>query len=512
MSTPSRSSCRIPIAWAELAARAGLDGCAGDGLANAPVTSIAEDSRTIRPGACFVAVRGTKSDGHRYVRQALAAGAAVVVVENDAGLPIGAPVVKVADSRAVLAKLAAAFYGFRGDGASSPTLIGVTGTNGKTTVAWILRSILNTAGHRTAVLGTIEYDVISSRRPAPHTTPPPLELASCLAEARDAGADFAVLEVSSHALDQRRTDGVDFSAGIFTNLTGDHLDYHGDMDTYRQAKRRLFENLKTRSVAVLNADDPTSEVMAAGTKARPILYGLDSPDAAVTADLQTSTSAGSTFVLHGQGFETLIRSKLVGRHNVLNVLAAAATAEHFGVEPAAIREGVERLAGAPGRMQPVQSRETPFGVFVDYAHTDDALRNALEAVRPLTANRLICVFGCGGDRDRGKRPRMAAVVEELADVAFVTSDNPRHESPMAIIEEILAGFSPHPRCRVEVTADRRAAIEAAITEASPGDTVLIAGKGHEAYQQIGDDKLDFDDCVVARQFLAKSRAVEGVTP
>jgi len=510
MSTPSRSSCRIPIAWPELAACASLDGCADDGLAQALVTSIADDSRRVTPGACFVAVRGTKSDGHRYVRQAVDAGAVVIVVEDDAEVGSGAPAVRVADSRAALAKLASAFYGLRGAGALAPTFIGITGTNGKTTIAWILRSILNTAGHRTAVLGTIEYDLISSRRAAPHTTPPALELALCLAEARDAGANFAILEVSSHALDQRRTDGLEFSAGVFTNLTGDHLDYHGDMDTYRQAKRRLFENLSARSIAVLNADDPSSKVMAAGTKATPILYGLDSPDAVVTADLRTTTSSGSTFVLRSQGFETMIRSRLVGRHNVLNVLAAAATAEHFGVAPAAIREGVERSAGAPGRLQPVHSSGAPFGVFVDYAHTDDALRNALEAVRPLTANRLICVFGCGGDRDRGKRPRMAAVVEELADIAFVTSDNPRHEAPMAIIDEILVGFSRKPRCRVEVEADRRAAIGAAIAEALPGDTVLIAGKGHETYQQIGDDKLDFDDSIVARQFLARSTAMEGV--
>jgi len=506
----SRSSFPDPLPWPELANRAGLGGHSDASLASVMITALADDSRRVVPGACFVAVRGAKSDGHRFLRSAVEAGASLLVVEPQADVPRGVPVLRVADSRSVLAKLASAFFGLRGGQGRCPTLIAVTGTNGKTTVAWILRSILAAANHRPALLGTVEYDVIGERWPAPLTTPGAIDLASLLATARDAGADFAVLEASSHALDQRRTDGLEFSAGVFTNLTGEHLDYHGTMAAYREAKRRLFAGLSAGATAVINRDDPTGAGMAAGLRADVVYYGLRSAGLDVTADLESTTPAGSTFVLRARTFETSMHSRLIGRHNVENVLAAAAAAECLGVAPAAIRLGVERLAGAPGRLQPVHPPDWPFSVLVDYAHTDDALRNALQAVRSLTTGRVICVFGCGGDRDRAKRPRMAAVVDELADVAFVTSDNPRTEDPGAIIADILTGFPAAPRCRPTIEPDRRRAIEAALTEAASGDAVLIAGKGHETYQLVGDRALHFDDAEVAREWLKRTAVTEAV--
>ena len=451
-----------------------------------------------------MAVRGTTCDGHRFIDTAIEAGAAAVVVERDVYAPRGVIVVKVDDTRAALAKLAAAFYGLTGDASGTLRLIGITGTNGKTTTAWLLRSILRAAGHRTALIGTIEYDLVTQRRAAGLTTPGPLDLCCDLATARSAGAVYGVIEVSSHALDQRRTDGLVFAAGVFTNLSGDHLDYHGTMDAYLAAKRRLFEGLDRDAVAIVNGDDPVAELIASVSKAPVVTFGLDSPRLDVSARIRTLESSGSTFVLKGRAFETDVRSPLIGRYNVMNVLAAAATAEALGVAPDVIREGIESAAGvsgAPGRLQRAEPEGCPFSVLVDYAHTDDALRNVLEALRPLTPGRLICVFGCGGDRDRAKRPRMAAAVGAIADIAYVTSDNPRTEDPRRIIDEILPGFGSASKCRVEVQVDRKRAIQAAVAEARSGDTVLIAGKGHENYQLVGDKVLSFDDVEMARGCL-----------
>ena len=460
-----------------------------------------------------MACRGAESDGHDYIPEAIEAGAAVVAVERDVDVPGGVVAVRVDDTRAALAKLAAAYYGLLGEGAERPRLIGITGTNGKTTVAWLLRSMLQAGGRRPALLGTIEYDLLEGPFAAPLTTPGALDLARHLARARAAGADFAVLEVSSHALDQRRADGLTFTAGVFTNLSRDHLDYHGTMESYRRAKRRLFEMLEVPAVAVVNGDDPVAGFMTAAIRARILSFGIGTPAVDVSAHLETLGPSRSTFVLRGRAYEIRVASPLVGRHNVLNVLAAAATAEAVGLGPEAIASGIEGLTGVPGRLQRVVSEPpgaVPFEVLVDYAHTDEALENALSAVRPLTEGRLICVFGCGGDRDRGKRPRMAAVVERLADVAYVTSDNPRTEAPEVIIDDILAGFEAGADCRVETEVDRRCAIELAIAEAKPGDTVLIAGKGHETYQLIGDRVLGFDDVAVARACLAGRRTAEVV--
>jgi UDP-N-acetylmuramoyl-L-alanyl-D-glutamate--2,6-diaminopimelate ligase len=493
-----------------LFARAGVFASDSGKIPTVPISSLIDDSRSVHPGACFVAVRGVGHDGHDYVPAAVASGAAAIVVDRDGPAPSGVAVVRVADTRSALAKLAPAFYGLLGGVEPTLRIIGVTGTNGKTTVVWLLRSILQAAHHRTAMLGTVEYDLVGKRRPSPLTTPGSIELCRNLASARDAGATHAVLEVSSHALDQRRCDGLTFAAGVFTNLTGDHLDYHRTMDAYFSAKRRLFEMLAPSAVAVVNVDDPMGALLARGTTARVVTYGIDSPSAQVRADIEGMDRCGTEYLLRGRALELSIRTPLIGRHNVLNALAAAATAAAIGVPPEAIRSGLEHVSGVPGRLQRAEPPGWPYSVFIDYAHTDDALGNVLRTLRPLTTGTLRCVFGCGGDRDRTKRPRMAAVVGKLADVAYVTSDNPRTEEPHTIIDEILHGFSPSHACRIVVDVDRKRAIEAALVDSEAGDTVLIAGKGHETYQLLGERVLPFDDLEVARKWMNAAALTEEV--
>jgi len=468
------------------------------------IRSLTDDSRQTGPGCCFVAVKGGSVDGHRFVDAAVRGGAAALVVERDAPVPAGVRVVPVGDTRTALAKLAAAYHGLRGDGVRSLHLIGVTGTNGKTTVAWLLRSILRAAGHPTALLGTVQYDLVGERVSSPLTTPGALELCRHLAAARGHGATHAVMEVSSHALEQRRVDGLSFEAAVFTNLSGDHLDYHGTMDAYFAAKRRLFEMLAPEAAAVVNLDDPRGDELRRATPGRCLSYGIDNEESDWSAAIQCMDRNGTGVRLSSAGKTVNLRTSMIGRHNVQNLLAAAATADALGVSWDAISEGLTACGGAPGRLQRAEPSGWPYSVFVDYAHTDDALHNVLSALRPLTAGRLICVFGCGGDRDRTKRPRMAAAAEQLADVAYVTSDNPRTEKPEAIVEDILKGFRREGRCRIEVEVDRRRAIRAALSDANDGDTILIAGKGHENYQIVGRETLPFDDVEEARKWMTSA--------
>ncbi len=501
MTKPLQTSTGSAKSLPDLFARAGVRPVGGQCVPDVPVTSIVDDSRNVRPGACFVAVRGVAGDGHRYTDAATRAGAVAIVLEGEDSKPRSANVIRVEDSRSALAKLASAFYGLRNDDACPLCLAGITGTNGKTTVAWLLRSILDAAGYRPALLGTIEYDLVAERLPAPLTTPGPLDLCRHLATARDAGATHAVIEVSSHALDQRRCDGLLLTTGTFTNLSGDHLDYHTTMERYARAKGRLFELLEANGVAVINRDDAVGESLL-GRISRPcVSYSLECDAADFVGSVVEMSLAGSRFSLRGPSLDTTVFLPLVGRHNVANALAAAATAYGLGVGPDSIRAGLERLSEVPGRLHRATRSDAPFTVLVDYAHTDAALDSALSALRHLTRGRLVCVFGCGGDRDRGKRPRMAAAVSRWADVAVVTSDNPRTEEPGSIIDDILPGFGDSPSCEVRVESDRRCAIESAVAEARPGDTVLIAGKGHETVQLVGRDVLSFDDMVVARRCL-----------
>lgn len=458
------------------------------------VTAVCDDSRRISPGAVFVALRGTQSDGRDHVPEALARGAVLVLGEGFSSR--GDPrIVDIPDARMLLAQLALRWYGLAADGCGGMKLLGVTGTNGKSTTTFMTRAILRAAGWRCGLLGTVQYELCGRSVAAPMTTPGPLDLAAYLRECADHGAVAAVMEVSSHALDQRRTEGLRFAAAAYTNLSGDHLDYHGTLAAYRGAKARLFEGLAADAVALVNRDDPEHRHMVARTAARVIGYALDAP-AEISATISRSTSEGTYYRLRIDGRELVLENALVGRHNVYNALAAAGLAWSVGVPVDAIADGLAALRNVPGRLQRVPC-ESAADVFVDYAHSDDALRNVLSVLKPLTRGRLIVVFGCGGDRDRTKRPRMARVAAEFADAIYVTSDNPRSEVPTEIIAEILTGFDPAARARVQTDPDRAAAIHAALSLATGGDVVLIAGKGHEDYQIIGSQRIHFDDVEVA---------------
>ncbi len=497
-----------PEAWTlrALWAAARLDGHPAQSLPETLVSGVTDDSRCVEPGSCFVAVEGATHDGHDHLPSAVASGAGVVVVDSHFQTPadLGAvPVLRVDDTRAAIARLAGAFYHLGPGKASDFPLVGVTGTNGKTTVAWMVRAILRAASRRVALIGTVEYDLIAERLPAPLTTPGAVALCQYLAQARAAGALGGVIEVSSHALEQRRCDGLTFAVGVFTNLSGDHLDYHSDMESYFAAKRRLFDFVSDTGRAIINLDDPAGARLADAVSCEVATYGVARTDADAVAMIRNMTRSGSDITLTLDGTSMPLRLPVIGRHNVSNALAAAAAAKAWGISTDAIVTGLQTLSYVPGRMQRVEPEGHAFNVLVDYAHTDAALENAVAALRPLTEGRLICVFGCGGDRDRTKRPRMAAAASR-SDVVFVTSDNPRSEPPDAIINDILPGFGATPDCQVFVDADRRGAIEAAIRMAKPGDCVLIAGKVHENYQLVGENVLPFDDAVVAAGCLSNA--------
>jgi UDP-N-acetylmuramoyl-L-alanyl-D-glutamate--2,6-diaminopimelate ligase len=478
----------------------------------APVTGITYDSRSVAAGQVFVALKGQHADGTAFAREAVARGAIAVVSEQAAPADMPVAWVVVGDARLALARLAAAF--FRHPSADM-RVVGITGTNGKTTTAYLTASIFEAAGVRCGILGTVAYRVGPGEndvREAGRTTPEAPEVQSLLREMADRGCGACAMEVSSHALSLRRVDAVTFAAAVFTNLTRDHLDFHGDMEAYFQAKRRLFEMLPAGAPSLLNLDDPRGAALV-DAGGRPVTYAINRP-----ADITTGVLA---FSLDGLAFDVRtprgplqVRSKLVGRPNVYNILAAVSTATALDVPFDAIERGIMNLDGVPGRFQVVSSPKDEVTVVVDYAHTDDALRNLLETARPLARGRLLTVFGCGGDRDRTKRPLMGAVAGRLSDLIVITSDNPRGEDPLRIIEEIRRGMTPDTlrsdQQRTLAIVDRRAAIAKAVGLARPGDLVLIAGKGHEQYQVIGDRVLPFDDVAVAREALARRRTNSGV--
>jgi UDP-N-acetylmuramoyl-L-alanyl-D-glutamate--2,6-diaminopimelate ligase len=470
------------------------------------VTGLFDDSRRVQPGGIFVAIRGTEADGRQFVGDALQRGAGVLIGE-DLEPAEQALVINVDDARATLARLAARWHGLDTPGARQLRLLGITGTNGKTTAAHMTHAILRAAGLRCGMLGTVQYDLCKRSVTAGMTTPGPLELAECLRQCLDAGGQAAVMEVSSHALAQRRTDGLRFSVAAFTNLTQDHLDYHGTIEAYRAAKRRLFSQLDETALAVVNRDDAHHEALLRGCRARVVTYALDS-DADITATIIRDTIGGTLYRLHVEGADLVLENALVGRHNVYNALAAAGLARALGTSIEAIERGLSSVRNIPGRLQRVPCLRN-VEVFVDYAHTDDALRNVGRVLKPLTRGRLIVVFGCGGDRDRMKRPLMARAAAEFGDVLVVTSDNPRSEDPQQIIADILEGFDAAAHRRVQVEPDRRTAIHAALAGAAEGDVVLIAGKGHEDYQLVGRQRLHFDDVEVAIQAAAGLNAQKG---
>ncbi|MBN1553194.1 MAG: UDP-N-acetylmuramoyl-L-alanyl-D-glutamate--2,6-diaminopimelate ligase [Phycisphaerae bacterium] len=462
------------------------------------VSDVTADSRRCAHGTCFVAVSGAHQDGHEYIPDALRAGAAAIVCENPAavGRKCKAAVAVVDDTHEALGRLAQAMQGWP---AQQLTNIAVTGTNGKSTVAHLIREILLRTGRKVGLLGTVAYETPLRIVPATMTTPDPILLAKLCTNMVADGATHMVMEVSSHALDQKRTAGINFAVGVFTNLTGDHLDYHGTMESYLASKKRLFSGLSTRAFAVVNRDDPNAEAIVEGTRARILWYGL-SPLSDLQARIEKIDAEGTTFDLIWRQRAVKVRSPLIGRHNVFNGLAAAGACLSLGMKPEDVAAALQTIRNVPGRLQRVPTNGR-FSVFVDYAHTDDALRNVLSALRPITAGRILVVFGCGGDRDTTKRPRMARVAQELADRIFITSDNPRSENPENIIDEVLAGLDDRGRAVCHIDVDRRRAIANAICQAREGDVVLIAGKGHETYQVIGEEKIHFDDVEVANECL-----------
>jgi UDP-N-acetylmuramoyl-L-alanyl-D-glutamate--2,6-diaminopimelate ligase len=446
------------------------------------ISALTTDSRCVRPGALYVALRGQRVDGHDWAAAAVAAGAAAVVVDRELGGLAVAQIV-VADTGRAISRLADAFYARPSAGMR---VVGVTGTNGKTTTVHLIASILAAAGSPCAVVGTLGATFGGRHWPLTNTTPLALELHALLAELRAAGAASVALEVSSHALALRRVEDVCFAVGTFTNLTRDHLDFHGTLAEYTRAKRRLFD-LAPR--AALNLDDPVGASFARELP-QAVTYAIDGP-ADVRATNLTMDAEGSRFSVDG----TVIRLPLRGRFNVANALAAVATARALDIADATVAQALASVAAVPGRME----RIAALGIeaLVDYAHTPDALDNVLRAARESTRGRVIVVFGCGGDRDPGKRALMGAVAARLADRVIVTSDNPRSEDALAIAQAVAAGTE------AEIVLDRRAAIRTAIAAADAGDTVVVAGKGHEAYQIIGERVQPFDDRVEVRAAFAE---------
>ncbi len=488
------------------------------------IESIHYRAQEVSPGGLFVAIAGQHADGHAYVETALERGAAAVICQHPVSAPV--PVIRVTDTRRALAEVSARFYGHPAD---RMTLIGITGTNGKTTTAYLIESILNTAGRRCGVIGTIGYRYPGRSTDLPMTTPESRDLQRILKEMADAAVTHVVMEVSSHALAQHRVWGCPFTVAVFTNLTQDHLDFHGTMSAYWESKKRLFTEYLapgTDAAAVINADDPRGIELAAA------LLDQDPPPAIITtggsADgtVQGQTTHagrdGTEVLITEDRGETVIHSALIGRHNLENMLNAYGAGMALDIAPDTIASGIAALTSVPGRLQPVPTDDNRF-ILVDYAHTPDALENALGALRRIGTGRLICVFGCGGDRDTAKRSMMGAIAGQMADLSIITSDNPRSESPAAIIDQVLQGVRQSVSRRYRPTEisprwsengygvepNRRAAISLALKMSDANDTVLIAGKGHETYQILGDRTIAFDD---RREAADAARAVPSTLP
>ena len=476
------------------------------GPSDAEITSVTQDSRAASAGSLFVAVKGTKADGSAFARDAIAKGAVAIASEEDLDVPPGVVLVRVPEARRAVALLAARFHG---DPSRAMAVYGITGTNGKTTGTYLAEGIFRAAGSVPGVIGTIAHRFGDVTRAAETTTPDAVQVQSLLAEMRGSGVTHVAMEVSSHALDQSRVDGTAFDVVAFTNLTRDHLDYHGDMESYFRSKRRLFSDLlgespKSPRAAVVNLDDPRGKDFAdaAPVGVRVVSYGRDPSGSADVRPVEVNLTDKDIRARFATPLGALrIDSPLVGAYNLSNLLCASAMGIAFGFGLGAIDAGLSGNHGAPGRLERVDNA-AGVTVLVDYAHTPDALENVLQAVKGFAPGRVLTVFGCGGDRDRTKRPLMGGIACRFSDVAIVTSDNPRTEPPAAIVDEILAGCTGERLGSVEaartgrgyyVEVDRRAAIRAAARIASRGDVVVIAGKGHEDYQIVGTAKQHFDD-------------------
>lgn len=478
-----------------------------EGSLEREVTSMAYDSRRVAPGSVFFALSGQLTDGHAFINDAIDRGAIAIVCERNGFSPARASKIVVADTREALARAATAFYG---NPSASLKVIGVTGTNGKTTVAFMVKSMLETAGITTGLLGTIRYEIGDRVIPAARTTPEALEIQQMLSQMVRTGCQACVMEVSSHALDQRRTLGVEFDVAIFTNLTQDHLDYHGTMDGYFAAKMKLFTALQhgvKRGAAVINIDDAYGDRIDQGSDvAIKLTYGLGESARLRATGIELHRDR-TNFTVEYEGRKLACVMPLIGRHNIYNALAAIGAGFLLKVDPRVLKKSLKSMPAVPGRLERVSSDEG-FSVFVDYAHTDDALEQVLKTLREVTTGRLLVAFGCGGNRDVGKRLKMGAVAARLADLTVITTDNPRREAPDEICRQIETGYleTRADGCQVEI--DRRRAIEEIIEMARPGDTVLIAGKGHETYQEFEDTVVPFDDRLVAREYLETIRLRE----
>lgn len=473
------------------------------------VGDVTDDSRCVTPGCVFVAVKGVTVDGHGFIQDAIAAGASAIIAERPVAGTGGTPFVLVRDSHEALGLLAAASCQ---DPSRRLYVIGVTGTNGKTTVTYLAKAVLEAAGSKVGLLGTVAYVIGEERLPAAHTTPGAIELQQLLKRMVGRGMEAAVLEVSSHALALNRVAGCEFDVGIFTNLSQDHLDFHAGLEDYFTAKLKLFTTLHTRTAkqnpkrAIVNLDDPYGERVKQACQVPVWTYGLR-----VGADIQATQISlsleGSRFVATTPAGPITVKSRLVGEYNVSNMLAAIGVGLQAGVSRERIEEALEGIQNIPGRFERVEAGQ-PFTVVVDYAHSEDALLRVLTTLHELKTGRILTVFGCGGDRDRDKRPKMGRVAARWSDVVFLTSDNPRSEDPMAILREVEPGvrdvMDVSPR-EYHLIPDRRQAIFRAIETARPDDLVVIAGKGHEQVQIVGAERIPFDDRAVARSALEQRR-------
>ncbi|HEY6168099.1 MAG TPA: UDP-N-acetylmuramoyl-L-alanyl-D-glutamate--2,6-diaminopimelate ligase [Verrucomicrobiae bacterium] len=473
---------------------------ATEGPLNCDVTGLTYDSRRVTPGMVFVAVPGQNTDGHEHISSAIDRGASAVICERNGFVTHRSTKVKVRDSREALALAAAVFHGHP---ATRLKMIGITGTNGKTTVSFMVKHILETAGVRSGLMGTVRYEVGERVVPAHRTTPEALEVQQMLASMLRADCAACVMEVSSHALDQKRVFGIDFDVAIFTNLTQDHLDFHGTMENYFQAKKRLFTSAYLEAkhgAAVINGDDPFgARLLQEANVEVNLSFGLDESARLRATQVKLGREKTQFNVETPAGcFPCAL--PLIGRHNIYNTLAAVGAAITLKIDLSVIREALQSMPPVPGRLESID-RGQPFSVFVDYAHTDDALRNVLQTLREVTKGRILLAFGCGGSRDTGKRAKMGKVAAELAGFTIITSDNPRKETPEKIAAQIEEGYRSVRQDNYRIELDRRRAIDEILREARRGDVVLLAGKGHETYQEFQDTVVPFDDRVYAAETL-----------
>lgn len=456
----------------------------------AEVTGLTCDSRKVSPGDLYFCLPGLRVDGHSFAQQAADKGAAALVVERK--LPVELPQVLVEDARAAMSYMAQCFYGYPARGMRG---VGITGTKGKTTTSFLVREIAQHAGYKVGLMGTVCTSIGDKEEPASLTTPDPIDVQSLLARMRDAGCDFYVMEVSAHALDLRKLVGMQFDQGVFTNFSQDHLDYFGTMETYRKAKEKFFTPFYIRH-AVVNADDEAAPHMLG--KVETTTFGVSKPADAYANDIEIHES-GVSFVMSWKDVRLPLHLHISGIFNVYNSMAAAVACLEMGMDPEKVKEGLEAVTVVPGRIEPLPTH-TPYRVILDYAHSPASLESILKTIREFTRGRLICLFGCGGGRDKEKRPIMGEISGRLADFSILTSDNPRLEQPMDILNAIEAGIKPTGAPYV-VIENRREAIRYAMQMGKPGDVIVLAGKGHETYQDIGGQKLPFDEKVVVRELL-----------